>query len=81
MADILQAQKKQDLKLAPMPTTPEPDSAKNEARRVAELGFDLVVAAGGDGTINEVVTGSLRLNTVLKWPSSHRYDERFMLEH
>lgn len=38
-------------------TTPEKDSAKNEARRVALAGFDLVIAAGGDGTINEVVNG------------------------
>ncbi|HFI0835785.1 TPA: diacylglycerol kinase family lipid kinase [Streptococcus suis] len=38
-------------------TTPEKDSAKNEARRAALAGFDLVIAAGGDGTINEVVNG------------------------
>ena len=38
-------------------TTPEPDSAKKEARRVAREGFDLLIAAGGDGTINEVVNG------------------------
>lgn len=38
-------------------TTPEKDSAKNEATRAAKAGFDLVIAAGGDGTINEVVNG------------------------
>ncbi|MGT2800705.1 diacylglycerol kinase family lipid kinase [Streptococcus marmotae] len=38
-------------------TSPEQDSAKNEATRAAEAGFDLVIAAGGDGTINEVVNG------------------------
>ncbi|MGT2930549.1 diacylglycerol kinase family lipid kinase [Streptococcus dentasini] len=38
-------------------TTPDPDSAKNEASRAAQAGFDLVIAAGGDGTINEVVNG------------------------
>ncbi|AND79624.1 diacylglycerol kinase family lipid kinase [Streptococcus pantholopis] len=38
-------------------TTPGKDSAKKEARRAAEAGFDLIVAAGGDGTINEVVNG------------------------
>ena len=38
-------------------TTADKDSAKNEARRAALAGFDLVIAAGGDGTINEVVNG------------------------
>ncbi|AXQ78352.1 YegS/Rv2252/BmrU family lipid kinase [Streptococcus chenjunshii] len=38
-------------------TTAGKDSAKKEAQRVAEAGFDLIVAAGGDGTINEVVSG------------------------
>lgn len=38
-------------------TTAEKDSAKNEARRAALAGFDLLIAAGGDGTINEVVNG------------------------
>ena len=38
-------------------TTPAPLSAQNEAERAAKVGFDLIVAAGGDGTINEVVNG------------------------
>ena len=38
-------------------TTPEPNSARDEAERAARAGFDLVIAAGGDGTINEVVNG------------------------
>ena len=38
-------------------TTPEPFSAQKEAERAAKAGFDLIVAAGGDGTINEVVNG------------------------
>lgn len=38
-------------------TTPEPNSAQNEARRAALAGFNVIVAAGGDGTINEVVNG------------------------
>ena len=38
-------------------TTPEPLSAQKEAERAANAGFDLIIAAGGDGTINEVVNG------------------------
>lgn len=57
LADILQALEEAGFEASAYATTPEPDSAKNEACRVAELGFDLVVAAGGDGTINEVVNG------------------------
>lgn len=38
-------------------TTPRPNSAKDEATRAAKAGFDIIVAAGGDGTINEVVNG------------------------
>lgn len=38
-------------------TTPEPNSAMDEATRAGLQGFDLVIAAGGDGTINEVVNG------------------------
>ena len=58
LADILQALEESGYEASAYATTPEEDSAKNEARRVAELGFDLVVAAaGGDGTINEVVNG------------------------
>ena len=32
-------------------TTPDENSAKNEATRAAKAGFDLVIAAGGDGTM------------------------------
>lgn len=38
-------------------TTSAKDSAKNEATRATKAGFDLIIAAGGDGTINEVVNG------------------------
>lgn len=38
-------------------TTKEPNSAAKEAERVAKEGFGLIVAAGGDGTINEVING------------------------
>jgi len=39
-------------------STGNPNStAQNEAERAAKAGFDLIIAAGGDGTINEVVNG------------------------
>ncbi|HEL0579235.1 TPA: diacylglycerol kinase family lipid kinase [Streptococcus equi subsp. zooepidemicus] len=38
-------------------TTAAKHSALKEARRAAKAGFDLLIAAGGDGTINEVVNG------------------------
>lgn len=37
--------------------TTKSGDATDEARRAVSRGFDLVVAAGGDGTINEVVNG------------------------
>lgn len=38
-------------------TTAEPFSAQKEANRVGKDGFELIVGAGGDGTINEIVNG------------------------
>ncbi|MBO0470512.1 diacylglycerol kinase [Enterococcus sp. DIV0242_7C1] len=57
LADILSILEECGYEASAFATTPEENSAKNEARRVAESGFDLIVAAGGDGTINEVVNG------------------------
>lgn len=39
------------------------DCAKRAARLAAERNFDLVIAAGGDGTINEVVNGLAELTS------------------
>lgn len=57
LADILSILEEAGYEASAYATTGEADSAKIEARRVALEGFDLVVAAGGDGTINEVVNG------------------------
>lgn len=57
LADLLVIIEKAGYETSAFATTPEPFSAKKEARRVALAGFDLIVAAGGDGTINEVING------------------------
>lgn len=38
-------------------TTAEPGDAKRAAEEAVEAHYDLVIAAGGDGTINEVING------------------------
>ncbi len=57
LADILAILEHAGYEASAFATTPEENSARNEAKRAALTGFDLVVAAGGDGTINEVVNG------------------------
>lgn len=63
LADILDVLEQAGYEASAFATTPEENSAKNEATRAALAGFDLVVAAGGDGTINEVVNGIAPLET------------------
>lgn len=57
LADILAVYEKAGYETSVFCTEPTPYSAENEARRVALTGVDLIVAAGGDGTIYEVVNG------------------------
>ena len=57
VADILDVLEQAGYEASAFRTTHEQNSARNEATRAAKEGFDLIVAAGGDGTINEVVNG------------------------
>ena len=57
LVDILNILERAGYETSAYATTPEPNSAKNEAERAAKASFNLIVAAGGDGTINEVVNG------------------------
>ncbi|WP_125706326.1 diacylglycerol kinase [Lacticaseibacillus daqingensis] len=57
VADILAVMEAAGYEASAYQTTPAPFAAKKEAARATEAGFDLIVAAGGDGTINEVVNG------------------------
>ncbi|HEP1843900.1 TPA: diacylglycerol kinase family lipid kinase [Streptococcus suis] len=57
VADVLEILEGFGYETSAFQTTAAKDSAKNEAKRATEAGFDLIIAAGGDGTINEVVNG------------------------
>lgn len=57
VAGILNVLEQAGFEASAYQTTPEPLSAQKEATRCALDGFDLIVGAGGDGTISEVVNG------------------------
>ena len=61
MLDILAVLEEAGYEASAFATKAEPNSAANEARRAAKSGFDLIVAAGGDGTVNDVVNGIANL--------------------
>lgn len=62
LPDILQVYESAGYETSAFETTPVPNSATHEARRAALDGFDLIIAAGGDGTINEVINGIAELD-------------------
>ena len=57
VADILNVIEQAGYEASAFRTTRQEKSAQKEATRCAKEGFDLLIAAGGDGTINEVVNG------------------------
>ncbi|MFV0555772.1 MAG: diacylglycerol kinase family lipid kinase [Lactovum sp.] len=61
IADILEKLESYGYETSAFATTVKKDSAKNEAKRVSNLDFDLIVAAGGDGTLNEVINGIMQI--------------------
>lgn len=63
LLDIMKVYEKAGYETSIYETTPKAFSARDEARRAAEDGFNLIVAAGGDGTVNEVVNGISSLKT------------------
>lgn len=57
VADVLEKLESFGYEASAFQTKISPKSAEIEADRATKDGFDLIVAAGGDGTINEVVSG------------------------
>lgn len=57
VADVLHLLEGYGYETSTFQTTAQPHSARDEARRAGLAGFDLIIAAGGDGTINQVVNG------------------------
>ena len=57
LADVLNVLETAGYEASAFATTANPLSAQTESRRAALAGFDLIVAAGGDGTINQVING------------------------
>lgn len=57
LPDIMEVYESAGYETSAFQTTTEPLSTQNEAARCSEDGIDLIVAAGGDGTIHEVISG------------------------
>ncbi|MEJ6348741.1 diacylglycerol kinase [Holzapfeliella sp. He02] len=63
VVDILAVLEEAGFEASSFQTTEEKDSAKSEAIRVAKAGFDLIVSAGGDGTLDQIINGIAPLET------------------
>lgn len=57
LAKIMQVYEEAGYETSAFATTTKENSAQNEAERAAKAGFDLIIAAGGDGTISQVING------------------------
>lgn len=57
LPEILNVYEQAGYETSAFQTTAEPLSAQKEAARCCDEGFDLIVAAGGDGTVHEVING------------------------
>lgn len=57
LPDILEVYENAGYETSAFQTTPEPLSAMKEAERCCGEGYELVIAAGGDGTVHEVMSG------------------------
>ena len=57
LVDIMQLLEEAGYETSTYQTKPDPHSTAQEAKRAALVGIDILVAAGGDGTVSEVING------------------------
>lgn len=57
LSEVLNVYEEAGYQTSAFRTTSEKFSAMNEARRIVQAGIDLLIVAGGDGTVYEVING------------------------
>lgn len=77
LADVLSILEQAGYVTSAHATTAEPDDAKHAAEEAVRNRFDLVVAAGGDGTINEVINGIAEKTSPQSRDYTNRDNQRF----